>query len=265
VLHHTLRLERPVVFFDTETTGINPRMDRILEIACVKVHPDGARDRWVRRLDPEVPIPAAATAIHGISEDDVRGLPTFREIAQELAEFLAGCDLAGYNISGFDLPALRVEFLRAGVPFDVAGRRLVDAQRIFFVREPRHLAAAARYYCGADHQGAHGALADAEMTLRVLEGQLVRYDDIPRSVEALHELFCSGLDQDLDPEGRFRLVGGEPTVNFGRNRGRSLKDIGREDPGFLRWILKEDFSEPVKEIARKYLPAEGPAPVFAAD
>ena len=132
----------------------------------------------------------------------------------------------------------------------------MDAQRIFFSREPRHLAAAARFYCEAEHNGAHGALADAEMTLRVFAGQLARYAELPRSVPELHEMFCAGLDQDLDPEGRFRLVNGEPTVNFGKNRGRLLKDISREEPGFLRWILKGDFSEPVKQIARKYLPPE---------
>ncbi|MGE5278772.1 MAG: exonuclease domain-containing protein [Acidobacteriota bacterium] len=257
MIHEALALDRPVVFFDTETTGVNPRADRIVEIACVKISPDGRREDWVRRVNPGVPIPPASTAIHGIRDEDVKGLPTFREVARELADFLDGCDLAGYNISGFDLPALRIEFLRAGVAFDMAGRRLLDAQRIFFVREPRHLSAAARFYCRAEHDGAHGALADAEMTLRVLEGQLARYPDIPRSVSQLHELFCAGLDQDLDPEGRFRLVHGEPTVNFGKNRGRSLREMSREEPGFLRWILKGDFSEPVKEIARRYLPPGG--------
>jgi DNA polymerase III subunit epsilon len=256
VLHETLPLDRPVVVFDTETTGVNPRMDRIVEIACVKIYPDGRREAWVRRLNPGVPIPPASSAIHGIRDGDVKDLPRFHDVARELADFLEGCDLAGYNISGFDLPALRVEFLRAGVAFEVAGRRLLDAQRIFFVREPRHLAAAARFYCQSEHNGAHGALADAEMTLRVLEGQFSRYPDMPRSVPELHELFCAGLDQDLDPEGRFRLIRGEPTVNFGRNRGRSLRDISREEPGFLRWILRGDFSEPVKDIARKYLPPE---------
>ncbi len=257
MIHETLALDRPVVFFDTETTGVNPRADRIVEIACVKIFPDGRREEWVRRVNPGLPIPPASTAIHRIRDEDVRTLPTFREVARELADFLEGCDLAGYNISGFDLPALRIEFLRAGIAFDVAGRRLLDAQRIFFVREPRHLSAAARFYCQAEHDGAHGALADAEMTLRVLEGQLARYPDIPRSVSQLHELFCAGLDQDLDPEGRFRLIHGEPTVNFGKNRGRSLREMSREEPGFLRWILKGDFSEPVKEIARRYLPPEG--------
>ena len=268
MLHEDLRLERPVVVFDTETTGVNPRFDRIVEIACVKVHTDGRRELWVRRLDPGVPIPPGASAVHGIRDADVRGCPTFRDVAEELARFLEGCDLAGYNIAGFDLPALRVEFLRAGVSFDVAGRRLLDAQRIFFVREPRHLAAAARFYCQCEHAGAHGALADAEMTLRVLEGQLARYAELPRSVPELHELFCAGLDCDLDPEGRFRTVAGEPTVNFGRYRGRRLADVARDEPGFLRWILKGDFSEPVKEIARRYLPEpelfpeEIPAPSF---
>jgi DNA polymerase III subunit epsilon len=257
MLERLLPLDRPLVVFDTETTGTNSRSDRIIEIACLKIFPDGRREEFVRRLNPGIPIPAASSAIHGIREADVAAAPRFREVAAELAAFLEGSDLAGYNITGFDLPVLRSEFLRAGVPFEVSTRRLVDAQRIFFAREPRHLAAAARFYCQADHAGAHGALADAEMTLRVLEGQLERYAELPRSVVELHELFCAGLDQDLDPEGRIRLVNGEPTVNFGKNRGRLLRDISREEPGFLRWIIKGDFSEPVKEIARKYLPEGG--------
>jgi DNA polymerase-3 subunit epsilon len=249
-----LPLERPLVVFDTETTGTNSRSDRIIEIACLKIHPDGRREDWVRRFQPGIPIPPTSTAIHGIGDADVRDAPRFRDVAAELAAFLDGCDLAGYNIAGFDLPVLRAEFLRAGVPFEVTDRRLVDAQRIFFSREPRHLSAAARFYCQSDHDGAHGALADAEMTLRVFAGQLLRYAELPRSVAELHDMFCAGIDQDLDPEGRFRLVNGEPTVNFGKNRGRRLRDITREEPGFLRWIIKGDFSEPVKQIARKYLP-----------
>jgi DNA polymerase III subunit epsilon len=251
-----LALDRPLVVYDTETTGTNSRFDRIVEIACLKIHPDGRRDQYVRRLNPGIPIPPGSTAIHGITDADVAEAPRFRDVAAELAAFLDGADLGGYNMTGFDLPVLRAEFLRAGVPFDIAERRFVDAQRIFFAREPRHLAAAARFYCQTDHAGAHGALADAEMTLRVLEGQLVRYADLPHTVAELHDAFCAGLDQDMDPEGRFRLVNGEPTVNFGKNRGRLLRDLSREEPGFLRWILKGDFSEPVKEIARKFLPAE---------
>ena len=254
MLQALLPLDRPLVVFDTETTGTNSRSDRIVEIACVKIHPDGRREDWERRLNPGIPIPAGSTAIHGISDADVASAPRFRDVAAELAAYLAGCDLAGYNIAGFDLPVLRAEFLRAGVPFEVSDRRLVDAQRIFFAREPRHLAAAARFYCQSEHDGAHGARADAEMTLRVLVGQLERYAELPRSVAELHDQFCAGIDQDIDPEGRFRLVNGEPTVNFGKNRGRLLKDISREEPGFLRWILKGDFSEPVKSVARKYLP-----------
>jgi DNA polymerase III subunit epsilon len=256
VIHEALKLDRPLVVFDTETTGTNSRTDRIIEIACVKIHPDGRREEWVRRLNPRQPIPPASTVIHGISDADVKDSPTFKEVAAELARFLEGCDLGGYNITGFDLPVLRTEFLRAGVPFEVAERRLVDAQRIFFAKEPRNLAAAARFYCQREHDRAHGALADAVMTLDVLGGQLSRYGDLPRSVAELHELYCAGLDQDLDPEGRFRLIKGEPTVNFGKNRGRTLKEMSREEPGFLKWILKGDFSDPVKELARKYLPPE---------
>jgi len=256
MLEKLLPLARPVVVLDTEATGPNPRADRIVEIACVKISPGGERSQWVRRVNPGVPIPPAASAIHGIRDEDVAGVPPFREIAAELAAFLEDCDLAGYNITGFDVPILRLEFLRAAVPFEIASRRFLDAQRIFFAREPRHLSAAARFYCQLEHEGAHGALADAEMTVNVLVGQLTRYAELPRSVAELHELFCAGLDQDIDPEGRIRLVKGEPTVNFGRNRGRTLREMSRDEPGFLRWILKGDFSQPVKEIAKKYLPAE---------
>jgi DNA polymerase-3 subunit epsilon len=256
VLENRLPLDRPLVVFDTETTGTNPRLDRIVEIACVKVHPDGRQEEWVRRFNPGIRIPAASTVIHRISDSDVARMPRFADCAGELAAFLEGCDLAGYNMTGFDLPVLRNEFHRAGVVFDVTSRRLVDGQRIFFSREPRNLSAAARFYCETDHDGAHGALADARMTLRVLVGQLDRYADLPRSVAELHELFCAGIDQDMDPEGRIRLVNGEPTVNFGRHRGRSLRALSREEPGVLRWILKGDFSRFVKEIVAKFVPKE---------
>jgi DNA polymerase-3 subunit epsilon len=256
VLENLLALDRPLVVFDTETTGTNPRLDRIVEIACVKVHPDGRREEWVRRFDPGVRIPAASTAVHRITDRDVAGLPRFCDCAIELQAFLDGCDLAGYNMTGFDLPVLRNEFHRAGLVFDVRERRLVDGQRIFFAREPRNLSAAARFYCEAEHDGAHGALADAVMTLRVIAGQLDRYADLPRSVAELHDLFCAGIDQDMDPEGRIRLINGEPTINFGRHRGRTLQALSREEPGVLKWILKGDFSRFVKEIVGKFLPKD---------
>ena len=256
MLHGLLPLDRPLVVFDTETTGTHPRLDRIVEIACVKVCPDGRVEEWVRRFNPGIRIPAASTAIHQIRDEDVANLPRFSDSASDLAAFLDGCDLAGYNMTGFDLPVLRNEFHRAGIVFDITNRRLLDGQRIFFAREPRNLSAAARFYCEADHDGAHGALADARMTLRVLAGQLDRYSDLPRSVGELHELFCAGIDQDMDPEGRIRLVNGEPTINFGRHRGRTLRTLSREEPGVLRWILKGDFSRFVKEIVGKFLPRE---------
>lgn len=260
MIENLLPLERPLVVFDTETTGTNPRLDRIIEIACVKVLPDGRREEWVRRFHPGMRIPAASSAIHRIYDQDVAGMPRFKDCAAELAAFLEGCDLAGYNMTGFDLPVLRNEFHRAGIVFDVASRRLVDGQRIFFSREPRNLSAAARFYCGTAHDGAHGALADARMTLNVLAGQLDRYADLPRTVAELHDLFCAGIDQDMDPEGRIRLVDGEPTINFGRHRGRTLAALSREEPGVLRWILKGDFSRFVKEIVGKFLPKEEPKP-----
>jgi DNA polymerase III subunit epsilon len=256
VIESLLPLDRPLVVFDTETTGTNPRIDRIIEIACVKVYPDGRREEWVRRFNPGVRIPPSSTAVHRIRDEDVAGLPRFADTAAELAAFLEHSDLAGYNMTGFDLPVLRNEFHRAGIVFDVTSRRLLDGQRIFFAREPRNLSAAARFYCETNHDGAHGALADARMTLNVIVGQLERYADLPRSVTELHELFCAGIDQDIDPEGRIRLVNGEPTINFGRHRGRTLRALSREEPGVLRWILKGDFSRFVKEIVGKFVPKD---------
>lgn len=256
MIESLLPLDRPLVVFDTETTGTNPRIDRIIEIACVKVYPDGRREEWVRRFNPGVRIPPSSTAVHRIRDEDVAGLPRFADTAAELAAFLEHSDLAGYNMTGFDLPVLRNEFHRAGIVFDVTSRRLLDGQRIFFAREPRNLSAAARFYCETNHDGAHGALADARMTLNVIVGQLERYADLPRSVTELHELFCAGIDQDIDPEGRIRLVNGEPTINFGRHRGRTLRALSREEPGVLRWILKGDFSRFVKEIVGKFVPKD---------
>lgn len=256
MLENRLPLDRPLVVFDTETTGTHPRLDRIIEIACVKVHPGGRQEEWVRRFNPGIRIPAASTAIHRICDGDVAGMPKFSDCAAELAAFLEGCDLAGYNMTGFDLPVLRNEFHRAGIVFDLATRRLLDGQRIFFAREPRNLSAAARFYCEADHDGAHGALADARMTLRVIAGQLDRYADLPRSVAELHDLFCAGVDQDMDPEGRIRMINGEPTINFGRHRGRTLRALSREEPGVLKWILKGDFSRFVKEVVAKFVPKD---------
>ncbi len=257
-----LRLDRPLVVLDIESTGINPRQDRLIDLALVTVHPDGRREERTFRVNPEIPIPPEATAIHHITNADVVGAPTFRQAAPRILEALAGCDLAGFNIARFDLPMLAEEFARAGVAFDVDGRRVVDVQRIFHKKEPRDLSAALAFYCGELHLGAHGAEADARATAAVLDAQLATYPDLPRTVEALDQFCNPPRDPSwADRAGKLKWVGGELRINFGTaNFGQPLKDLARANPKFLLWILKSDFPADTKQIVAGILEGRFPAP-----
>ncbi len=252
--------DKPIAFFDIEATGVNFRTDRMIELAIIKVMPDGARESHQFLLHPEGPIPPESTAIHGISDEDVKDCPPFRDIARTIASLLEGCDLGGYNVIHYDIPMLQAEFTRAGVPFEVENRRVVDAQKIFHKKEPRDLTAALKFYCGEEHTGAHGALPDVEATIKVLEGQLVRYPELPRDIDSL-DGFCDQRDPSwADRKGRFRWVNGELTFNFGKKQGMLLRDVVRDEPGFLRWMLKGNFPPDVMVIAREALEGKYPAP-----
>ena len=254
-----LKLTRPLAFLDIESTGTNPRMDRIIDLAVVRLQRDGSRDQHLFRVDPEVPIPQETTAVHGISDADVAGAPSFKDRAQEIAALLEDCDLAGYNAIRFDIPMLAAEFRRAEIPFSLEGRRLIDPQRIFHQREPRDLTAALRFYSGEMHLGAHGALDDVLATIRVLEGQYERYPDLPEEIEALHQE-CNPQRPDwVDMEGRLRWTHGEAAINFGKNQGKSLRVLVGSDTGFLNWILQNDFPEDTKEIIRNAMKGEFPS------
>lgn len=243
-------LTRPLVVFDLETTGTNPHVDRIVEIALLKIHPDGETESRCLRVNPEQPIPPETTAIHGITDDDVANAPRFREISVELLSFLRDCDLAGFGIIRFDVPLLRREFSRAGIDFPPPNTRLVDAQRVFHFKEPRDLSAALRFYCNDDHANAHSADADVAATWRVLLGQLERYSDLPKSVEEL-DLFCNPRDPSaLDPDGKIRWRGNEAVIAFGQKSGISLRQLVQDEPNYLKWILNKDFSPEVKAIVR---------------
>jgi DNA polymerase-3 subunit epsilon len=261
-----LALDRPVVFFDIESTGLNPRTDRILELAAIRLGPDGGRAERVWLLDPGVPIPLESTAIHGITDEMVAGAPTFADKAREIFDFFRGCDIGGFGLSKLDIPILEEEFSRCGLVFDADGRRLFDALRVFHRREPRDLAAAVRRYCGAEHEDAHGAEADAAAALRVLEGEFAAYPDLPTDPEAFDREFNPRDPFNLDRAGRFRWVDGEATVNFGKKKGRRLRDLAAEDPSFLRWISRSDFPLDVRAIARDALAGRFPeSPLSGAD
>ncbi|MBE6379890.1 MAG: 3'-5' exonuclease [Lentisphaerae bacterium] len=254
-----LVLERPLVFFDIESTGTNPYRDRIVEIAVIKVMPDGSRQEVVRRINPTIPIPAGASAVHGIYDADVADAPTFDVIAHNLYNYLDGCDLAGYNIVKFDVPMLQEEFKRCNLELNMRDRKLIDVFNIFCRLYPRNLSAAYKFFCGGDLEDAHSALADTDATVAVLLGQLAKHPELPREMAGLAE-FSAARDADfVDSEGRLKFSGDEVVINFGKNSGRRLRDLANEDPGFLRWMLRSDFSDEVKNVIKNALAGSFPS------
>ncbi|RJR19724.1 MAG: 3'-5' exonuclease, partial [Desulfobacteraceae bacterium] len=248
----SLRLERPLVIFDLETTGTDIGRDRAVEIGLVRVEPDGRRTEWVRRVNPGVPIPPGATAIHGITDDDVRDAPPLEGVADELVALLSGADVAGFNSQGFDWPFLAAELERIGRPIDRAAARHVDAMRIFHLKEPRTLSAAMRFYCGRDHAEAHSALADALATLEILLAQVSRYDDLPEDVAGLHAVCAQGRENRVDPDGKLSWNdAGEAAFTFGKYRGRTLREVAAEDPSYLRFLQRPDLDRPFSPEVRR--------------
>lgn len=240
-----LQLTKPLAFIDLETTGVNLGSDRIVEIAIVKILPDGTRNVKRKLINPEMPIPKANTEIHGITDEMVKDAPTFAQVAQELKQVLDGCDLAGYNSNRFDVPLLVEEFLRAGVDFDMRGRKLVDVQNIFHKMEQRTLAAAYRFYCDKVLDGAHSAEADASATHEVLIAQIARYPELGTSVESINKAI--GEEVIVDFARRFIMDNGVEVFNFGKYKGKSVADILRAEPQYYDWMMKGDFPQHTKQ------------------
>jgi DNA polymerase-3 subunit epsilon len=255
------QLERPLAVLDIEATGINPRTDRIIELSIIKIPPKGERRILTYKVNPGMPIPPEATAIHGIKDSDVADAPLFPAIAPAVYKELDGCDLGGYNLIRFDIPMLIEEFLRASITFSMNNRFVVDAQRIFHKKEPRDLKAALAFYCNEIYLEGHHAEADALATVRVLEGQLSRYSDLPRSIAELDK-YCDLRDPSwADRDGKLRWLNGEVTINFGKKKGEKLTDLAAADPGFLKWILRGDFASDTKAIVTKVLQGKRPDPI----
>lgn len=251
-----LPLSRPLVCLDVESTGTNAASDRILELGLVVLRPDGsrARHRWL--LNPGCPIPPAATAVHHYADADVAGAPGFVDVADEVARHLTGVDLAGFNLRAFDLPILRAEFERAGVAWPCEGARVVDAFVIYRERERRDLGSAVRFYCDREHVGAHGAVVDADATLDVLLAQLSRYPALPRDLGQL-DAASGGRRPDWATElGHLRWADdGQLLVAFGKHQGKRLCDV---DPGFWRWLQRNDFPADVKALCERVMRGERP-------
>ena len=243
-----LKLVNPIVFFDLETTGMNIAKDRIVEISVLKVYPNGKEEQRTLRVNPEMPIPEEASAVHGIYDEDVKNCPTFKNIAKELAHYIEGCDLGGYNSNRFDIPLLAEEFLRVEVDFDMRKRKFVDVQTIFHKMEQRTLSAAYRFYCDKNLEDAHTASADTLATYEVLKAQLDRYGDQLQNDIAFLSKF-STQNNNVDFAG-FLVYNdkGEEVFNFGKNKGVPVTKVLKEQPGYFSWMLNSEFPLYTKKI-----------------
>jgi DNA polymerase III subunit epsilon len=255
-----LKLTKPLAFIDLETTGINIVTDRIVEICIHKVMPDETQQTYTQRINPTIHIPAEVTAIHGISDDDVKDCPTFKDLSVKINQILSQCDIAGYNSNKFDVPFLIEEFLRAGIDFDLKGRRFVDIQNIFHKMEQRTLKAAYMFYCNKDLENAHSAEADTLATFEVLKAQLERYSDttftdkdktvsvpIINDVQALHDFSFHAHFADFVGHIVFNAKGVE-TFNFGKHKGKPVEDVFKIEPSYYDWMIKADFPLYTKKL-----------------
>lgn len=246
-----LNLKRPIIFFDLETTGLDIAKDRIVELCYIRVEPNGNEEARSMRLNPGMHIPEASSSVHGITDEDVKDCPTFADVAPQLAHTFEGCDVAGFNSNRFDLPLLVEEFLRTGINIDMAHSQAIDVQNIYHKMEKRTLAAAYKFYCGRDLENAHSALADTRATYEVLQAQLDRYpEDLKNDVDFLADFSC--MSHNIDFAGRFVYdEDGKELVNFGKYKGKAVKDVLSRDPGYYNWIMQGDFTLNTKQILTK--------------
>lgn len=246
-----LNLKNPIIFFDIESTGLNVSSDRIVELSALKIFPNGDQELKTRRLNPTIPISPEAQAVHGISNEDVKDCPTFKEVARSLANWMTGCDFAGYNSIKFDVPMLAEEFLRAGIDFDFRKRKLVDIQNIFHKMEQRTLSAAYKFYCSKNLENAHSAEADTVATFEILESQLDMYkDSLENDVEFLSKF--SIRSNSLDYAGRIVLNDKDvPVFNFGKHKGKPVSAVFRAEPSYYSWMMNGDFTLDTKQVLTK--------------
>jgi len=235
----SLQLQRPLVFIDLETTGINLATDRIVEIAIVKVFPDGTKVVKRKILNPQMPIPKASSDIHGITDELVANAPTFKQVANEMKQFIDDADFSGYNSNRFDIPLLMEEFLRAGLTIDMTHRKMVDVQHIFHMMEKRTLGAAYKFYCEKNLDDAHSAEADATATWEILQAQLQRYPNLGTSLDSI--LQFTGEEKFVDFARRFIMDNDVEVFNFGKHKGRPVADVLKSEPQYYDWMMKGDF------------------------
>jgi DNA polymerase III subunit epsilon len=235
-----LQLTRPIAFIDLETTGVSLSTDRIVEIAVIKLLPDGSRQVKRKLLNPQMPIPKVTSDIHGITDEMVKDAPTFKQAANEIKVFIEGCDLGGYNSNRFDVPILMEEFLRAGIEVDLSKRKMVDVQHIFYTMEPRTLTAAYKFFCEKELVDAHSAEADVSATIDVFLAQLKKYKNLGNTVESV--LGAIGEEKIVDYARRFSFDDkGVEIFNFGKYKGRSVAEVLKAEPQYYDWMMRGDF------------------------
>ncbi|SHN02910.1 3'-5' exonuclease [Polaribacter sp. KT 15] len=245
-----LNLTKPIVFFDLETTGVNIATDRIVEIAILKVFPNGNKESKTWLVNPEIEIPQSSIDVHGITNEKIANEPTFKELATEVSAMIEGCDLAGFNSNRFDIPLLAEELMRAGIDFDMQDRKAIDVQVIFHKKEQRTLSAGYQFYCGRELEGAHGAEADTNATYEILLAQLDKYDDIENTVDALSEYSTHGERADF---AGFILMNDkkQEIFSFGKYKGRTVEEVFKENPGYNNWMQNADFPLYTKKVLRQ--------------
>lgn len=248
-----LNLKRPLAFFDLETTGLSITSDKLIEISILKVYPDGNEEQKTWRINPEMPIPEDSIRFHGLTDEDVKDAPTFKEVGHDISRFLQSCDLAGYNALKFDIPMLVEEFLRHDIPFDLSNRNMIDVQNIFMKMEPRTLKGAYRFFCQKELEDAHSAAADTKATYEILQAQLDRYVDavyedaagnqskpVSNDIDALHRFSSHHRNADLN--GQIILNENDQEVfNFGKHKGKTVEEVFTVEPAYYNWMMKGDF------------------------
>lgn len=251
------KLERPLIWLDCETTGVQPKVDRIVEIGLIKLYPDGRMTSWETKIHPEMAIPREVVKVHGIDDEKVKDAPKFRDIAPKIVTGLKDCDIGGFNV-GFDIKFIKQELerLKIGLGAFLDNAKIIDAYRIFTQREPRDLTAAIEFYLGGPRDGAHSALPDAMAAMQVFWAQLQRYPDLPRNVGELHTIYFEKIAEGhVDPEGKLAWRHGQVTINFGKHAGTPLRMVERK---YLEWMVNAEFSETVKTVIRQALAGQFP-------
>ncbi|MBL7157768.1 MAG: 3'-5' exonuclease [Candidatus Omnitrophica bacterium] len=256
-----MKITKPLVIFDLETTGTWVTKDKIVEIGMIRLMPDGSRENYLKRVNPGIPIPANVSRIINITDEDVKNEPPFKDIAKEVLEFMGDADLGGFNIQRFDIPILEREVFDAGLSFHYQTRNIYDTQKIYHLHEKRDLVAAYQLYCNKELHSAHTALGDAEATVEILDAQIKRYGQEEGGVESLKDMDYEQKSDYFDKERKFCWWNGELYPVFGKyGRKKHIKSIYRDDRRYLEWILTKDFSDNVKELIRNALNGKFPDP-----